>query len=430
MSTVASIGAVIAVIIGIGAVVFIIGQVRAGRPEAGAEIELAPNRKPYYEDEKLETTVLDRTLRWAAALMVVVAVGLPLYWLNEPGRMSGAEEAGEELFAARGEEQFVEGSACADCHGPDAVGGVTSFALLEEDAEGNQSFVANVQWRAPALNTVLLRFSEEEVEDIIATGRPGTPMPGWSADAGTGPLNEQQIDNLVDYLKSIQLSPEEAQRAAQIELATRLGLLEEGESDEAAIDRALEQIDYQNDPRVGQELFNLGRETGFAGGAYSCARCHTKGWSIVQDPEQIEAPTANPDLSNFVGFPDGSGGALGPNITGGLLDRKFATFEQLVDFVVNGSTPGEGFGNGGIGSGRMPGFGFNPNDEETEDDGMLTREMIEAITRYEDSLSASGEGDQSDATGAAQPQEPGTPAEAAAGNSNPNNDAAGEEVQP
>ena len=382
-STVTSVGTAIAVIIGIGAVIFVVATVRSGRSEVGAEIELAPNRKQYYDDEKLETTVLDRTLRWAGVLMVIVAVGLPLYWLNEPGRMSGAVEAGEELFAARGEEQFAEGSACADCHGPDAVGGVTDFALLDEDAQGNQSFVANVQWRAPALNTVLLRFSRDEVKDIISTGRPGTPMPGWSAEAGTGPLNEQQIDNLVDYLASIQLSPEEAQRAAQIELAKELGLLEEGESDEAVIDRALEQIDYQNDPRVGEELFNLGRESGFAAGAYACGRCHTKGWSIIDDPEQIEP--SNADLSGFTGFSDGTG-ALGPNLTGGLVGRKFVTFEQLVEFVTTGSAPGEQYGTTGIGTGRMPGFGDDPNTEEVEGDGMMTPEMIEAIARYEDSL--------------------------------------------
>jgi hypothetical protein len=37
-------------------------------------------------------------------------------------------------------------------------------------------------------------------------------MPGWGASVNKGPLNEQQISNVVDYLESIQLSPEEAQR--------------------------------------------------------------------------------------------------------------------------------------------------------------------------------------------------------------------------
>ena len=35
----------------------------------------------------------------------------------------------------------------------------------------------------------------------------------------------------------------------------------------------------------GEALFNLGYNDGFAGGAYSCGRCHTKGWSYAQKPE-------------------------------------------------------------------------------------------------------------------------------------------------
>ena len=61
------------------------------RAEVGSEIELAPNRKPYYSDEELEGRSLDRTLTYGLlGLLVVVAVGLPLYWLAEPGRQDGA----------------------------------------------------------------------------------------------------------------------------------------------------------------------------------------------------------------------------------------------------------------------------------------------------------------------------------------------------
>ena len=39
------------------------------------------------------------------------------------------------------------------------------------------------------------------------------------------------------------------------------------------------------------------------GGAYACARCHTRGWSII--PDSVEP--ADADLSDYAGFPDGSG---------------------------------------------------------------------------------------------------------------------------
>jgi cytochrome c553 len=371
-STVTVVGAVIASIILIGFVVYVIVNIHTGRAEAGSEIELAPNRKPYLDDEELETSKLDRTLRWALLALVIVGVGLPLYWLNEPSRMSGAVEGFDDKFVSRGEEIYTEGSQCENCHGPDGTGGQAPFTITDAD----NRFVAQVNWRAPALNTVLLRYSRDEVTFVINYGRPFSPMPGWGASVNKGPLNEQQISNVVDYLESIQLSPEEAQREAQVALAEKLGLIEEGESDDAAIDAALSQIDYQ-DPETGKALFNLE----VAGGAYACARCHTRGWSII--PDSVEPPNA--DLSAYAGFPDGSG-ALGPNLTGGLVDRQFASVEELTLFVSTGSVDGEAYGNNGIGSGKMPGFGDNPNTENVENDGMMTQEMIEAIARYEASL--------------------------------------------
>ncbi|MGH9259090.1 MAG: hypothetical protein ACRD08_04210, partial [Acidimicrobiales bacterium] len=142
---------------------------------------------------------------------------------------------------------------------------------------------------------------------------------------------------------------------------------------------AIDEIDY-DDPATGEALFN--HET--AGGAYACARCHTRGWSIIQEGEDAIIPP-DADLSDFVGFPDGSG-AFGFNLTGSLIPRQFANYEELVAWITTGSVNGEKYGNNGIGSGRMPGFGDNPNTEEVEGDGMLTPEMIAAIARYEASL--------------------------------------------
>src|ERR687891_1923198 len=142
-STVTVVGAVIASLIGVGFVVYVIANIRAGRPEAGSEVELAPNRKPYADDEELETTVLNRTLRWALISLVIIAIGRPAYWLNEPSRQSGAVEGFDDTFVSRGEEQYTEGSQCANCHGPEGTGGQASFAVL--DADGG--FVAQVNWR-------------------------------------------------------------------------------------------------------------------------------------------------------------------------------------------------------------------------------------------------------------------------------------------
>jgi len=369
-STVTTVGATIVVLIVLGLLVYVWVNLREGRAEIGSEVELAPNRKPYYDDDELETTVLNRTLRWALVLLVIIAVGLPLYWLNEPARMEGAVENFESTFVHRGETQYVEGSQCQNCHGPEGTGGQASTTIF--DAEGE--FLATVNWRAPALDTVLLRFSREEVEYIINYGRPGTPMPGWGAEVGKGPLSPQQVRDLIYYLDSIQLTSDEAKLEAETAVATQLGLVEEGASEDE-IDEAIASIDYE-DEATGQAAFNLEA----ASGAFACARCHTRGWSIITEGDDAVTPP-NADLSYHTPFPDGSG-ALGPNLTGGIVPREFATFEELVAFITIGSIDGEQYGNNNIGSGNMPAFGDDPNTEEVEGDGMLPPEYIAAIARY------------------------------------------------
>jgi mono/diheme cytochrome c family protein len=371
-STVKSIGAVIAVITGIGFVWYVAVNIRAGRDEVASEIELAPNRKPYYDDEGLEGPRLTRALSTGLVLLGVVAVGLPLYWLNEPARMDGAVDVFDQTFVNRGAKLFAPtadgGYNCAGCHGDAGVGASAPYTLTDADAE----FVASVSWQAPALNTVLLRYSKDEVRDILVYGRPGTPMPAWGAEGG-GPLTEQQIDELIAYLDSIQMSSDDAKAQVEAAIRTDLGLAE------GAF------IDY-TDPVVGQTIFNLGLEKGTAGGAYSCARCHTKGASIVAgSQEPVDA-----DLSDYVGFPDGSG-AFGFSLDYPVVPRQFLSIDALIEFLHKGSEFGILYGQRGQGSGRMPGFGDNPDDEDdprddAEDDGMFTDGMISAVACYEASL--------------------------------------------
>jgi mono/diheme cytochrome c family protein len=373
-STVKSIGAVIAVITGVGFVWYVIANIRAGRDEVASEIELAPNRKPYFDDEGLEGPRLTRALSTGLVLLGVVAVGLPLYWLAEPSRQEGAIEMFDETFIHRGARLFAPtaegGFNCAGCHGAEGVGGVAPFTITDADAE----FVATVSWQAPALNTLLLRYSEEEVREIITYGRPGTPMPAWGAEGG-GALTTQQIDELIAYIGSIQITSDEAKAAAEELLRGDLGL-----ADGATID--------YTDPAVGEAIFNLGLDTGAAGGAYSCARCHTKGASIVKGSQQ----PANADLSEYAGFPAGSG-AFGFSLTSGIVPRQFLTVDDLIKFLIKGSEFGVLYGQRGQGTGRMPGWGDNPDHPDDpqnaiEDDGMFTEGMLRAVAEYEARLGA------------------------------------------
>lgn len=387
-STVKSIGAVIAVIVGIGFVWYVISNIRAGHDEVASEIELAPNRKPYYDDEGLEGPRLTRALSTGLLLLAVVAVGLPLYWLNEPARMDGAVKNFDQTFVNRGATLFAPtadgGFNCAGCHGDAGVGGSAAYTLTNADSK----FVASVTWQAPALNTVLLRYSEAEVRYILVYGRPGTPMPAWGAEGG-GPLTTQQIDELIAYLHSIQITPKEARSEVEAALRTKLGLADDAE------------IDY-DDPAVGEAIFSLGLDTGTAGGAYSCARCHTKGASIVAGSQQ----PADADLSDYAGFPAGSG-AFGFDLRYPVVPRQFLTIDKLIEFLHKGSQDGMLYGQRGQGSGRMPGFGDNPNTEDAEDDGMFSADMIAAVARYEANLHLQG-GEEGDVGSTSNPTQSGS----------------------
>jgi mono/diheme cytochrome c family protein len=381
-STVKSIGAVIAVLTIIGFVWYVAANILAGRDEVASEIELAPNRKPYYDDETLEGPRLTRALSTGLVLLGVLAVGLPLYWLNEPSRQEGAIETFDDTFVNRGAKLFAPtadgGYNCAGCHGDAGVGGAAPFTLTNADAD----FVASVRWQAPALNTVLLRYSEDEVREVLTYGRPGTPMPAWGAEGG-GPLTTQQLDELIAYIGSIQLTADEARAEVEDALRKELAL-----GDTAPID--------YTDPAVGKVMFNLGLDTGTAGGAYSCARCHTKGASIVKGSQ--EPKTA--DLKDYVGFPDGSG-AFGFSLRYPVVPRQFLTIDELIEFLHKGSQYGILYGQRGQGTGRMPGFGDNPNTEDDEADGMFTDGMLSAVAEYEANLHL--DGDESDTGETANP---------------------------
>jgi mono/diheme cytochrome c family protein len=368
-STVSTVGAVIAVFAVLVLVVYAIVNIRSGKAEVSSEVELAPNRKPYYDDEGLEGPRLNRALMSGLVLLGVSAIGLPLYWLNEPSRQDGAVATYEQVFIDRGAELFAPtaegGYDCAGCHGPEGVGGVKEFTITDADNE----FVATVKWKAPAINTVLLRYSEDELTDILNYGRPGTPMPAWGT-VGGGPLTTQNISDLVAYIRTIQLTPAEANAEAEKELRKTLGL-EDGQP-----------IDY-TDPKVGEALFNLGAKDGFASGAYNCARCHTKGAAFRYAEDNVIKEGKS--LDDFVSTKDGSG-AFGWALTSSVIPRQFLNLDQLIKFVHDGSQFGLLYGQRGQGTGRMPGFGDNPNTKDIPDDGMYTDGMLRAVACYEATL--------------------------------------------
>lgn len=346
-----SIAWILVVVLGIGYAVYAFLNIRASRDELGSEVELAPNRKPFHDDETLENERLTWVLGTGVVLLVIIVVALPLYWILEPARQEGAVAAKEEQFIEWGADLFAPtadgGFNCAGCHGGmNAPGGSAEYNITDPSTGA----VEVVNWKAPALDTVLYRFDESELEYILVYGRPFSPMSPWGTEGG-GPLNDQQIDTLIAYIESIQIPREDCGVGETDAKTCESGHLPTEIQQEiaAAANKAVEDGDADS---LGEALFNLE----LASGAYSCARCHTPGWSYDQ-----------PGV--------GAQGAMGWNLRGGAVNAHFTDENAVIEFIKTGSEDGARYGLQGQGSGRMPGFG-----------AMLTDEQIQHIVEYVRSL--------------------------------------------
>ncbi|MFP3883718.1 MAG: c-type cytochrome [Actinomycetota bacterium] len=172
--------------------------VSALRNRGGVE-EVASNLQPGMDDQHLETRRLERGQKAAIAFSAFLAISLPLYFLSEDSRQEGFVEEFDTASEERGED-LVEEFACFDCHGPLGAGGSADFV---EQRSG-----VSISWTAPALDDILYHYNEDEVNFWITYGRGNTPMPGWGVDGG-GPMNEQQVEDVVNYLDTIQRPQQE-----------------------------------------------------------------------------------------------------------------------------------------------------------------------------------------------------------------------------
>lgn len=179
---------------------FLVGPGRRRGPKPPGDIPLAA--RPYHSDDELESSGLERAMAWGVAMVLFMALFLPVYWLLEPERIEAQQEEYHQEDVEQGRLQFAE--TCASCHGSDASGGFASYTIPDSGE--------TIQWPAPNLRTIVDRYEgtaaepldiREFISTTIERGRPGTPMPAWSAAFGGG-LNDQEIEWLVDYILAIQ----------------------------------------------------------------------------------------------------------------------------------------------------------------------------------------------------------------------------------
>jgi mono/diheme cytochrome c family protein len=217
-------------------------------------------------------------------------------------------------------------------------------------------------------------------------------MPAWGVKSGKGVLNEQSVEDLVNYLESIQIPSEEAKGISTESIDDyREGARELVEDQRTALEEARADLaDAQADPEtsdteladaelavttaerqlVAAEEYRdevLGLNDGAILFRLNCARCHTKGWSYY-NPTNLDLPP----------LPEQGSGAYGPNLTDGATLLQFpgeAGVDQQFDWVALGVPANNQYGIRGISSGRMPHFSRQ-----------LTDDQITAIVEYERSL--------------------------------------------
>lgn len=382
----------------------------------------APNRKAPPDDEVFEGRRLDRFLTAALVGTSVLAVGLPLYWLGEPGREKGALIGFDKREVRRGMENYEAIFLCNNCHGPEGGGGVAAYTVTDYDANGQpktnpatgKAMVRVVQWKAPRINNIGLRYKAQQITNVLNCGRGGAknnPMPAWGVTCG-GPGSDQQISDLVSLLRywSIDNDPvakkvyEEAYKAngrdsaKAYELAFTSAAKAAQEASQKALDDEkknaadlLAKIGTDKDPLVAAQkaladakaaedvVATAAAETALkemtaniehakktvtlSDGEIlfnqNCARCHTNGYSYGEPKAQ-------------------AGGFYGPSLRKSSLTNQFPDAAKQAEFIKHGVVDGAAYGSGGVNHWAGGGMAYFGN--------VLTDEMIDKIVAYERGL--------------------------------------------
>ena len=396
-----------------------------------SEPKVAQNLEPFFDDDKLEGPKLERNLGIALLIAAVIAIAIPVYFAWEPHRQAAEANGFVDRSVARGATLYANAQMpqysstsslqCANCHGAvtkdpktgklsGAAGGVANYVVkptrTDCTAEEQQTVPAcrstTVAWRAPALNTVLLRYPREQILNILVYGRPGSPMPAWGVDGG-GSKNDQALNDVVNFLSTIQLTPEQA-RAVTLKNASLQNSeyafvnLEQVNKDLADAQAKVAKLQTEANTATNADVkASLQPQLVWAQDAVThlqerqaklqqlqadlasgdptratlaqgqllfetnCARCHTRGWSYYT-PENGKIPLPAPEGS----------GAFGPSLTGGATLVQFPDPKSMIEFVTVGSLINKPYGVRGVGSGQMPGFGV-----------LMTPEQLNQVVTYE-----------------------------------------------
>jgi mono/diheme cytochrome c family protein len=202
------VGVASGLVVVLAAVAAAVGVRRPRRPR----LDIPPAMRPGPSDPDLEKPILEKLQVWGMLLIVGMAMSMAAVWLLEPrtnandARLMLAQsiERGR-LTTMPGSEENQLGFNCERCHGPGLHGGQNFY---------NGAFVP-----VPNLRTVCARLTIDQIVQTIAQGRPGTDMPSWSVKFA-GAMDDQQINDVVNYILSIQEVPPTKSLCLHPELAS------------------------------------------------------------------------------------------------------------------------------------------------------------------------------------------------------------------
>lgn len=175
-----------------------------GPSRRGADIPRA--MRPGPSDPELETGRLHKLQGWGVILTVFLVIWIPLTWLQEPSQNLTQEEDLLRQSIRRGSqavqlysEENQGGIGCVRCHGAELAGSQILNTSVDPPTVVN----------TPSLTTVCggpwtghpLIYSLDDVYTTIRQGR--NLMPSWSIRYA-GALDDQQINDIVNYVVSIQ----------------------------------------------------------------------------------------------------------------------------------------------------------------------------------------------------------------------------------
>jgi len=153
---------------------------KLSKKTSARKAEKAKKDLPLFEPEWLERS-LDRHYVIGLVFMVVLIAAFPMYRVIEPSLRTTALAKQIASYTVTGNSTFK--TACAQCHGKDALGGGSAPTLNSKEFLGS--------------------ISDSQMTSIIGTGVPGSSMSAWNQNYG-GPLTQEQIREIVTYIRSLE----------------------------------------------------------------------------------------------------------------------------------------------------------------------------------------------------------------------------------